>query len=118
MRGAIFEVHKELGTGLLESVYRRALLMELLDRGLQAQEEVEIYASYKGVEMGLAFRADIIVEERILIETKSVVELHPKDSKQTINYLTLTGIELAFLVNFNVAYLEDKKSLIRIIKTQ
>ena len=98
---AIFEVYNTLGPGLLESVYEKALALELANQGLQVEVQFPISVIYKGTDLGLGFRADILVEEKIIIEIKSVVELAPVHHKQLLNYLKITNLHLGILVNFN-----------------
>lgn len=114
IRGAIFCVHRELGPGLLESVYEKALSHELTSLGLQNITQVELPVIYKDHKLEIGFRVDILVEDRVIIEIKSLDALHEKHKKVTLNYLKLAGLELAFLVNFNVLTI-NKESLIRII---
>ena len=101
IRKAIFEVYNTLGPGLLESVYEKALALELANQGLQIKVQFPISVIYKGTDLGLGFRADILVEEKIIIEIKSVVELAPVHHKQLLNYLKITNLHLGILVNFN-----------------
>ncbi len=115
IRGAIFEVHNELGPGLFESVYEAALIYELLNRGLTVEAQVAIPVMYKDIRMAMGFRADIIVNGEVIIELKSVEVLHNVHKKQLLNYLKLTGMHLGLLVNFNAKNLINKESLIRII---
>ena len=104
---AIYEVYNQLGPGLLESVYERALMLELKSRGLKALNQVPIRASYKGQDLGLDFVVDILIEDKFIIELKSVEELHPVYKKQLLTYLKLSNKHLGFLVNFNQALLKD-----------
>ena len=115
IRGAIYTVHNELGPGLLESVYESALVYELRYIGFNLLVQPSIPVSYKDVILELGFRADIIVENCIIIEIKSVETLHDVHKKQLLTYLKLTDKKLGILVNFNVTTLVDKESLIRII---
>ncbi len=115
VRGAIYEVHKELGPGLLESVYSRALMIELGLQGLKAVEEVPLYPTYKNHSLDLGFRMDILVEDQLVIEIKSVEVLHPIHKKQLLNYLRISKKKLGLLVNFNSVSLVDKETLVRII---
>ncbi|TAE40157.1 MAG: GxxExxY protein [Sphingobacteriales bacterium] len=115
IRGAIFEVHNELGSGLFENVYEAALLLELKQKGLFVKNQVELLVVYKGMQLGLGFRLDILVNDEIIIEIKSVEKLHDVHKKQLLTYLKLSKYKLGILVNFNVAKLVDKESLIRII---
>ncbi|MBP6431218.1 MAG: GxxExxY protein [Ferruginibacter sp.] len=115
IRGAIFTVHNTLGPGLLESVYEAALIYELNILGLQVMSQVGIPVNYNGVFLELGFRADIIVENTIIIEIKSIDVLHDVHKKQLLTYLKLSSKKLGILVNFNVTSLVEKESLIRII---
>jgi GxxExxY protein len=115
IRGAIFEVFKELGPGLLESVYEAALMKEFELVGIAAKSQIALPVNYKGRFLELGFRIDILVDEKIIIEIKSVKELDDVHKKQLLTYLKLSGIELGFLVNFNTTFLQDKTSIIRIV---
>lgn len=106
--GAVFRVHTVLGPGLLESVYAAALTYELRKRDLQVATEVNIPVLYEGIDLGLNFRADIIVEQRVILELKSVQVLAPLHSKQLLNYLKLTGLSAGLLLNFNTISLRDQ----------
>jgi len=115
VRGCIFDVFKELGPGLLESVYEAALLFELLQSGLNVQAQVPVPVLYKSIQLELGFRLDLLVENNIIIEVKSVEVLHDVHKKQLLTYLKLTQKKIGFLVNFNSAHLKDKESIIRIV---
>jgi len=115
IRGAIFKVHQTLGPGLLESVYEAALIYELLQIGLKVSSQVGIPVNYNGVLLELGFRMDILVEDSVILEIKSVETLHDVHKKQLLTYLKLSGKKIGFLINFNVNSLKDKESLIRII---
>ncbi len=115
IRGAIYTVHKELGPGLLESVYEAALMHELTLANLFAKNQVGLPVIYKGTNLDLGFRLDVLVENQVIIEIKSVELLHDVHKKQLLTYLKLSGYKLGILVNFNVSILVDKESLIRII---
>jgi GxxExxY protein len=115
IRGCIFEVFRELGPGLLESVYECALAYELRCQGLNVKTQVGLPVIYKDQPLDLGFRIDLLVEDLILIEVKSVEAINPVHKKQLLTYLKLSQRRLGLLVNFNVAKLEDKVSLIRII---
>lgn len=114
VRGAVFNVFKELGPGLLESVYEAALVHELRSRGLRVRRQVGVPVIYKGKQLDLGFRMDLLVEEQVIIEIKSVEALHAVHKKQLLTYLKLAGKKLGLLVNFN-AVLLDKLNLVRII---
>ena len=115
IRGAIFKVHASLGPGLLESVYEAALSYELIQIALAIQTQVGVPVNYNDVKLELGFRLDILVEDQVIVEVKSVEVLHDVHKKQLLTYLKLTGKKIGILVNFNVATLKDKESLIRII---
>ena len=102
IRGAIFSVYNELGPGLLESIYQEALLLELIKRGLKVNREVSVPVYYDEQKLKLKYRIDILVENKVIIELKSVEYLMPVHHKQVLTYLKITGLKLAILVNFNV----------------
>lgn len=101
IRGAIFKVYRELGPGLLESVYEAALLYQLKKDGLEAKSQVPIPVIYDEQELNIGFRIDILVENLVIIEIKSVEELSRVHHKQVLTYLKLTKLKLGILVNFN-----------------
>ncbi|WP_304343404.1 GxxExxY protein [Chryseobacterium koreense] len=101
IRKAIFNVYNALGPGLLESVYEKVLAYELEDYGLQVQTQVPISIKYNEMVFEAGFKADIIVEDKVIIEIKSVVEIHDVHHKQLITYLKLADKKLGILVNFN-----------------
>lgn len=105
--GCALEVYKTLGPGLLEKVYQKALMKELELKGLKAEMEVPINIIYKGDEIGEGLRLDILVEDQLFIELKSVEELNAIHYKQLISYLKLTGKKVGLLINFNVDDLMD-----------
>lgn len=105
--GAAIEVHKTLGPGLLEKAYQKALSFELRLRGLKVDEEVNIPVKYKGIDVDDAFRADIIVEDRIIVELKATEKDNPLYSKQLLTYMRFADKELGLLINFNKARLLD-----------
>jgi len=113
IRGCIFEVFKELGPGLLESVYEAALVHELKQCGLYVQSQIPIPVVYKDIKFEFGFRMDILVENEIVVEIKSIECLHDVHKKQLLTYLKLTGKKIGILVNFNSSHLIDKESLIR-----
>ena len=94
-----FRVHKNLGVGFLENVYQNALLIELTKAGVKADQERKIQVNYDGQVIG-DFVADILVEEKVILELKSVREIHPAHEAQLINYLKATSIEVGLLINF------------------
>ncbi len=115
IRGAIFSVFKHLGPGLLEHVYEAALAHELRLLGLKIETQLALPVLYKGVQLELGYRLDILVENEVIIEIKSVEKLHPVYKKQLLTYLRLSDKRLGILVNFNAPALIDKESIFRII---
>ena len=115
VRGCIFEVYRELGPGLLESVYEKALAYEIGVVGLSVKTQVPLPVIYKDKLLDLGFRIDLLVEDSLVVEVKSVESLNPVHKKQVLTYLRLAERKLGILVNFNVARLEDKQSIIRIV---
>lgn len=115
IRGAIFQVHNTLGAGLFESVYEAALSYELIQQGLQVKTQVGVPVDYKGVQLEIGFRMDILVEDQVIVEIKSVERLMDVHKKQLLTYLKLADKKVGLLVNFNAVSLNDKENLIRII---
>jgi GxxExxY protein len=115
VRGAVFRVHSSLGPGLLESVYAAALTYELSALNLSVQTQLGVPVNYNGIILELGFRIDILVQNEIVIEVKSVEALHDVHKKQLLTYLKLANKKLGLLVNFNVSSLKDKESIIRIV---
>lgn len=102
-----YEIHVTLGPGLLESVYEEILAYELKENGLIFERQKGIPVIWKGKNMGLGFRSDIIVENKLIIEVKSLETVAPVHSKQLLTYLKLTGLKLGLLVNFNQKLIKD-----------
>jgi GxxExxY protein len=111
--GAAIEVHRELGAGLYESIYRECICHELSLRGIAFRREVPIPISYKGIKLDCGYRADLIVEERLLLELKAVEKLIPVHKAQLMTYMKVTGMKVGLLLNFNVPLLKD--GIIRIV---
>ncbi|MBO1519709.1 GxxExxY protein [Oceanisphaera pacifica] len=111
--GAVFEVYRQLGCGLLESVYHNALIHELGLRDLAVASESSLVVYYKHHAVG-EFRADLIVEGKILLELKAQNNLHKSSEAQVINYLKITGLKLGLLINFSW----PKASVKRIVRNQ
>ena len=99
-------VHRELGPGLLETVYEVILAHELTQRGLRVRRQVPIPIEYRGIKFNEAFRADAVVEEKVIIELKSVEQVSQAHKKQLLTYLRLTGCKLGFLLNFGEALMK------------
>jgi GxxExxY protein len=105
---ACFEVMNELGAGFLESVYEKALLIVLRDKGIAAKSQVPLSVMFRGEKVGEYF-ADILVEDKIIIELKAARAIAPEHQAQLINYLKATGIEVGLLINFGPTKLEYRR---------
>ena len=105
--GAAIEVHRRLGPGLLESVYRCCLVHELRLLGHSIAVEREVPVHYRGRRLECGFRIDLVVDERLIVEVKAVRALEPVHSAQVLTYMRLTGLRHGLLVNFNVQMLKD-----------
>jgi len=103
-----YKVHVNLGPGLLESVYEEILTYELLKQGLKIKRQQPIPVIYETVKLDLGFRADLIVEDKVVIEIKSIETIAPVHGKQVLTYLRLTNLKLGILVNFNEALIKDR----------
>jgi GxxExxY protein len=103
----VFHIHTELGPGLLESVYEEILYYELSQNGFFVEKQKPIPVIWKEVKMDVGFRADLIVERKVLVELKSVEAITPLFPKITLNYLKMTKIKLGLLINFNVPLIKD-----------
>ena len=111
--GAAMEVHSILGPGFLEAIYQAALEKELTLRGIPFQNQVELPVSYKGDVLGV-YKADLIVDGKIIVEIKSISRLNASHQAQALHYLASTGLELAILINFGAGSLEHH----RVVKSQ
>ena len=96
-----FNIHTRLGPGLLESVYEEVLSYELRKSGLEFKRQLDVPVTYEDVKLDAGFRADIIVEDKVIIELKSVENIMPVHKKQLLTYLKLANMKLGLLVNFN-----------------
>ncbi len=105
--GVALELHKNLGPRLLESVYENALYYDLKQAGLNLACQVPMPFVYKEVRMEVGYRIDIVVENKVLIEVKSIETLAPVHFAQTLTYLKLSGLKLGLLINFNVKTLKE-----------
>ena len=101
IRGAAMEVYNHFGPGLLESLYEKALIIELQMRGIKVESQVPIKVAYKGVPINGDYRIDLVVEDTIILELKSVTELNALHYKQLRSYLKLMNKPLGWLINFN-----------------
>jgi GxxExxY protein len=104
---AAHRIHTTLGPGLLESVYEAVLSYELERRGLHAVRQSEVLIVYQQTRIQAGFRADLVVEEQVIVEIKSVDAVAPVHKKQLLTYLRLSGKRLGLLINFNVALIKD-----------
>jgi len=100
-------IHRKLGPGLLESVYQAILAYELRKGGLDVQSEAAIPVTWDNVRIDLGFRADLIVENSVIVELKSLEEVAPVHKKQVLTYLKVTGLSVGLLINFGEATLKD-----------
>jgi GxxExxY protein len=105
--GAAIEVHRLLGPGLLESAYENCLCHELFLRGIHFKRQVSVPLNYKGVEIEAAYRIDILIEDQLILELKSIESLQAIHKAQVLTYLRLTGHSTALLINFMVPVLKD-----------
>jgi GxxExxY protein len=113
VREAAFDIHRGLGPGLLEKIYQRALYIELIDKGLKVEAEVEMRVKWKGRDIGVGYKADLIIEDKVIIELKSIEQLNTVHHKQLLTYLKLKDMRLGMLINFNEALI--KSGMVRIV---
>ncbi len=109
INGALYEVHKELGPGLLEKVYQEALEKELKLQGIPFEREKSFTIMYKGEALEQKYIADFVIYDKIVVELKAVDELLPVHTAQIINYLAITGYKLGLLVNFNAEKIRPER---------
>ena len=109
IRKSIFEIYNELGPGLLEKVYEKTLAYDLKNKGLEVRTQVPIPIKFKDLIIESSFIADIIVENKVIIEIKSIEEISNIHHKQLLTYLKLTNLKLGILVNFNTDYIDKSK---------
>ena len=100
-------LHQDLGPGLLETVYEMTLAAKLRRRGLSVERQVPVPIEYEGQTFDEGFRADLIVEGKVIVELKSVEKIHPAHKKQVLTYLRLTGMKLGYLLNFGEALMKN-----------
>jgi GxxExxY protein len=108
------QLHRDLGPGLLESVYEVTLARSLEKRGLTVRRQVPVSFEYDGQTFDEGFRVDLVVEGKVLVELKSVDRLHPAHKKQLLTYLKLTRMKLGYLLNFNEPLMKD--GIIRVVQ--
>jgi GxxExxY protein len=102
-----YNIHVELGPGLLESVYEEILFYELINQGLRVERQKAIPLIWKDIKMKVGFRADLIVENKVVVERKSVETIAPVHPKQLLTYLKITKLKLGLLINFNEKLIKD-----------
>jgi len=105
--GAAIEVHKKLGPGLLESAYEECLCCEMQLRGIEFKRQVPLSLNYKGIVLDCGYRLDLLVEDKVIVELKSVEGLEPIHEAQMLTYLRLRNAWLGLIINFNVIMLKD-----------
>jgi len=105
--GAAIEVHRHLGPGLLESAYEECLCCELGLRGIEFKRQVPLPLNYKGLKLDCGYRLDLLVEDKIIVELKTVEAIAPIHEAQILTYLKLKGIHLGLIINFNVRLLVE-----------
>lgn len=105
--GSAIEVHRSLGPGLLESVYQKCLARELELQGVPYQEEVPLLAEYKGLTFEAAYRMDMLVADKVIVELKTVESILPVHEAQLLSYLRLSRLKLGLLINFNLPVLRN-----------
>mgnify|MGYP000927313041 FL=1 len=105
VNGAAIDIHRELGPGLLESVYHKCLKYELQERGISFQSELVIPIVYKGVEIEADLRCDLLIEECLVIELKAIDKVQPIHEAQLLTYLKLLKLPIGLMINFNCTHL-------------
>src|SRR3990170_2856512 len=105
--GAAIEVHRSLGPGLLESTYEECLCHEFSLNNIPFERQAQMPVIYKGIRLDCGYRADIIVDKKVILELKSVTEVQPIHKAQLLTYLKLSGLKLGMLLNFNVQLMKD-----------
>jgi len=111
--GAAIDVHRALGPGLLESAYQVCLVHELRERGLRAAEQVPLPVRYKEVQLECGYRLDLVINDCVVVEVKSVETVLPVHRAQSLSYLKLSGHKIGLLINFNVRVL--KEGVVRLV---
>lgn len=105
--GAAIEVHRKLGPGLLESAYEECLCCEMALRGIKFERQVPLPLNYKGVDLDCGYKLDLLVEDKVIVELKSIETLEPIHDAQLLTYLRLRNAWLGLIINFNVIMLKD-----------
>ena len=105
--GLAFEVHTQLGVGLLESTYETCLYQELIETNIQVERQKKLPIIYKGIKLDTDYRIDLLIDKRLIIELKSVEALQPVHSAQILTYMKLSNLKYGLLLNFNVPRLKN-----------
>ena len=105
--GCAIDIHKSLGPGLLESAYEKCLLFELIEHNLSVKQQVPLPLVYKKIQLDCSYKLDLIVEECVIIELKSIDTILPIHKAQLLSYLKISGFKVGLLINFNVNILKD-----------
>ncbi len=105
--GAAIKVHSALGPGLLESAYETCLVHEIGQRGLKVRRQVALPLIYDGIKLDAGYRLDLLINDKVIVELKSVEKFLPLHTAQLLSYLKLSGLKLGYLLNFNVAHMRD-----------
>ena len=105
--GCAYAVHSALGPGLLESVYEAALVCELKAQGFEVKQQIPVKVTYRDMILDINLRLDVIIDDCVILELKSVSELLPVHKKQLLTYMRLTGVKLGYIINFNEYSLKD-----------
>ncbi len=113
IKGAAIEVHRSIGPGLLESAYEICTVYELLENGVKVETQKPFPVIYKGVNLDCGYRMDLVVEDSVVVEIKSIETIAPIHKAQLISYLRLSGYKVGLLINFNVIKLKD--GIVRIV---
>lgn len=111
--GCAIEVHRTLGPGLLESAYARCLAFELMNAGIRFREQVPVPITYKRIRLECGYRLDFVVDDRFILEIKTVAKLVDQHRAQLLTYMRLTGIEIGYLLNFNAQRMMDGVTRLR-----
>ena len=105
--GAAIKVHSALGPGLLESAYETCLVQEIGQRGLNVRRQVALPLIYDGIKLDAGYRLDLLINDQVIVELRSVEKFLPLHTTQLLSYLKLSGLKLGYLLNFNVAHMRD-----------
>ena len=105
--GAAMKVHSALGPGLLESAYETCLVHEVGQRGLNVRRQVVLPLIYDGIKLDAGYRLDLLINDQVIVELKSVEKFLPIHTAQLLSYLKLSGLKLGYLLNFNVVHMRD-----------